>query len=871
MATTFPDDDRLMALIEQVMRLPSAERADFLRLSAGSDPELFKTALNYLAWEERMGRFLLDPLAFPLQAADPAERPFAPGQIILRRFHIIREVAEGGMGIVWEAFDEKKSIRVALKCAKPGFARHLPPEVRNASEITHPNVCRIYDIHTASTPAGDVDFICMEFLEGETLASRIARHPLPKADRRSIARQICAGLAEAHRHDLIHGDLKPNNVILTVEPDGSMRAVLTDFGLAQVASTSRSPFGGTVAYMAPELWKGAQPSISTDIYALGVLLWEICSGRLPQDLGIDSKTIAIGEHPVWQPPPGRGKWSRVIARCLRPDPATRFANVEAVSQALGPSRALRLGLSTVLLATLTTAAVIVGTRVPPPPAEHVRLALLPFTTNPMDTARADRLLHTTVHELGQLQGNHHTSYQFKTDRNPTNATHTLRANIRQDGASSRVYAYIRDLRSGTDIREWSDEYPNSELANVSSALAGFVSETFHIPPSNTGSTISVTAQNHYKQGLAALRRDKTVEHAMRYFEQALLDDPDSAVLYASLAESQWYEYSSSDDPKWLKRSQSSLHKASLRNPDLAPVHRLSGLFKAESGRYEQAITEYLRAIELDPNSGDAYRRLGQAYQQNQQSNEALAAFKAAVDIDPLQSRNRRSLGNFYFLRGQYREAIGQLQKALEYVPEDFSSSYLLGLAYQDLGQFDLAEKELRVSLASRQTSETLHSLGVLHIYQNREREAISLIRQSLAIGPEVSLHWLNLGIAYQRAGFDSQAQVAFRNGTELAQSELAANPRNALVRTHLANLCARRKDFSRAQSEIAQALQQAPNNVDVLFMAALAYEALGMRDQTLALLSKAPLSVIQDLNRWPDMADLHKDPRFIKLSTAYER
>src|SRR5437762_2048868 len=182
-----------------------------------------------------MKGFLLEPL-YP---ATPPERPFEPGQLVDDRFRIVNEVAEGGMGIVYEAVDEKLDRRIALKCAKTRFRKRLPPEVRNAREISHPNVCKIFEIHTASLPDGDIDFISMEYLEGETLTARLRSAPFPEKEAREIAQQLCAGLAEAHRCKVVHGDLKSSNVMLTKGPDGSTRAVITDFGLARPAETGQ--------------------------------------------------------------------------------------------------------------------------------------------------------------------------------------------------------------------------------------------------------------------------------------------------------------------------------------------------------------------------------------------------------------------------------------------------------------------------------------------------------------------------------------------------------------------------------------------------------------------------------------------------------
>src|SRR4051794_39012859 len=208
------------------------------------------------------------------------EQPFAPGELLVERFRVVRRIAQGGMGVVYEAYDEKLGRRIALKCARAGFGGHLSPEVRLATEVSHPNICKIYEIHTAQTSAGPFDFFTMEFIEGETLSNRLRERTLRREEKQTIARQICAGLAEAHRRQIIHSDLKSANVLLTKNPDGSLRAVITDFGLACSAVGPGSP-GGTPGYIAPELTDGARTTVASDIYALGAILYELVCGYLP--------------------------------------------------------------------------------------------------------------------------------------------------------------------------------------------------------------------------------------------------------------------------------------------------------------------------------------------------------------------------------------------------------------------------------------------------------------------------------------------------------------------------------------------------------------------------------------------------------------
>jgi eukaryotic-like serine/threonine-protein kinase len=196
----------------------------------------------------------------------------------------VREVAHGGMGIVYEVMDEKLGRRVAIKCAKAGFGKQLPPEVRHAREISHPNVCKIFEIHSASTDHGEIDSISMEYLEGETLTARLRRRPSSKTEARTIARQLFADLSEAHRNNVIHGDLKSNNVILATGPDESARALIMDFGLARmpgasgVSASSAGP-AGTPDYMAPELWRGTRASVAS---VSSVPNWGIGEGQNPK-------------------------------------------------------------------------------------------------------------------------------------------------------------------------------------------------------------------------------------------------------------------------------------------------------------------------------------------------------------------------------------------------------------------------------------------------------------------------------------------------------------------------------------------------------------------------------------------------------------
>ena len=323
MRTEALDDERVMSLVELALAQPTEQREAYIRAVCAGDETLTVEVRKYVQWEERMNGFLLQPL-FPPPVIG---HPFELGELLAGRFRVVRELGEGGMGIVYEAVDEKLDRRIAIKCAKTGFRHRLPPEVRNAREIAHPNVCKIFEIHTASTPRGEIDFLAMELLEGETLAGRLRRGRLPAAQAYEIASQLCAGLAEAHRTGVIHGDVKPHNVILCKTSRGGERAVITDFGLARrpglagVPGTAQSlDAGGTRDYMAPELWRGEKASPASDVYALGVVFTELLTGRRPFAPEVPLEKRLTRKPPLKSP----GKSGRVAARCLEPSPKRRF-------------------------------------------------------------------------------------------------------------------------------------------------------------------------------------------------------------------------------------------------------------------------------------------------------------------------------------------------------------------------------------------------------------------------------------------------------------------------------------------------------------------------------------------------------------------
>ena len=257
-------------------------------------------------------------------------------------------------------------------------------------------------------------------------------------------------------------------------------------------------------------------------------------------------------------------------------------------------------------------------------------------------------------------------------------------------------------------------------------------------------------------------------------------------------------------------------------------------------------------------------------EQNNQLDDALAAYQQALQVEPNYYRSYQALGAFHFSRANYPEAAKYLARAVELAPNEPNLHFALGSVYLDLGQFAGAENELRTSIRLGETPTALHTLGDVLMYEGKDQQAITYISQALNRWPERYLWWMNLGIAYRRLNRKADSERANRRGLELAEKEMAHDPRNGTIRSHMAYLCARLGERQRAESEIAQALQLSPSDADTRWAAAITYEALGQRENTLAVLSSSPPGVLADLSRWPDVADLHGDPRFLQLLASHQ-
>ncbi|MGO8971271.1 MAG: protein kinase domain-containing protein [Myxococcaceae bacterium] len=346
-------------------------------------------------------------------AEDADVPPLTPGELLGERFTILRFIAQGGMGAVYEASDVKLRSGVALKVIRGRIATDMTAmerfrrEVLLARRVSHPNVCRVYELYDGKTATGlPIHFLTMELLEGETLSQRLARAGrLTTAEALPLVRQLCAGLAAAHAEGVIHRDFKSSNVMLVPRGEAlgestasSTRVVITDFGIAlalQVRSqeTASEPLTGgggilgTPEYMAPEQVAGDAVTQASDIYALGVVLYEMVTGKLP--FTGDTPLVAAAKRLKEAPPspeattPGLGRrWSTTVLRCLAREPERRFKSaLDIVPELERPRRRWpRWASASAILVAAALAAFVVARKSPnfrPTPPSRTAVASTP--------------------------------------------------------------------------------------------------------------------------------------------------------------------------------------------------------------------------------------------------------------------------------------------------------------------------------------------------------------------------------------------------------------------------------------------------------------------------------------------------------------
>ena len=878
-------DERVMSLAAEALKTPPPQRARWLHEKCGNDPELYREVSEVVTWEERMEGFLSRPL-IALIDLETLEQVFEPGQLVSGRFEILRRVGEGGMGVVYEAYDRKRNQRIAIKCAKPGFGRLLSPELEGALKVRHPNICMMNEIHAATTEFGELDFLTMEFLDGETLAHRLARGKLDVDEAAEIAGQLCSGVTAAHHSGILHRDLKPANVILCHRKDGSKRAVITDFGLSTESSINAELSGGTPSYMAPELGRGEKASQASDVFSLGVILYEMVTGQKPFPKGTESNGNLHPPRPPSQLVKGLPhRLDKAILRCLKSQPEDR-GSAEDVPTAL-ESKPRKPGVALALAASLVFAAVAVWRVVEPvqptpnsPPP--ISLAVLPVNA-PADLApQANEMMKNVAQRIKKIEVGRAMASVIPPDqalkKNVTTpreaakvlgATHALQVRLLPEKNGVTAKGAIIDLKTMAHVRDYSGHFPDADFADLSRGLAGTVAFALHLHRTVQQERVAPAAAIAYDKGRAYLGREpRDYKDALQEFQKAAQLDPHSPLPLAALAEARVREYQATKKDIAMDNARAWLAKAEALDADSPTVRLASGLLHQIEGDPARALLDYQRVEEIDPGNMEALLGIGFSHELQREPdslNQAITAYQQASKAAPGSYKPYQYLGALYFYHGEPEKAEEPFRQEIRCAPDRLDGySNLAGVYIAQAKYRELKEVLARVP-ERRETAQMLNNIGAKLAYQGQDAEAIYSYKRAIEQNPNKSIYWLNLGDSQRRVGKNSRARAAYRRALQLAKTDVTTNPGSASARGYLAYLQARLGLKEQARPEIAEALHAPTRDDQVVLCAVQTYEVLGERNRALAAAANATPQTLQMIARHPDLAGLRRDPRFISM------
>ena len=853
-----------------------------------------------------------------------------PAQLV-SHYRILGPLGSGGMGAVYRAEDTTLHRTVALKFLPESVAHtekvceRLKREASTASALNHPNICTIYEV---GEDAGEM-FIAMEYIEGCTLAELIRQGPLPTDRVLRYSSQISSALAHAHEKGVIHGDLKPLNIIVT--PGGE--AKILDFGLARrsnpvefdrktLETTALSEgdvaLAGTFPYMAPEQIEGSDASARTDIWSFGIVLYEMISGtRAFEGANLFLLCNAILRDPPRPLPPiVPAGLKTVVSRCLEKEPERRYrragevrAALETVNlsidQGVVPPQAAKvfrlwpvlialflLVLATVWIFTTRNSKAYPDAKSAEAMPARVLLGVLPPVSgdDPVQSAFDMGLVDTLNSRLGDLSTRHSLSVipmssmiekrvtTIDGAREQFGVNLVLVLKIQRATGNARVnYALVdarsrQQMRSGTITASLADPFALQDqvFEKVATSLELQLEPQEKQSLASHGTT-EPAALDFYTQGRGYLQDyvvPEKVQNAITLFGRALEKDPNYAAATAGLGEAYSRKFQLTHDHQWADAAVSTCQKASQLGPNLAAARSCLGRAFSSEGSYEKAAEQYRRALDLDPGSDEAYGGLATAYEKLGRLEGAEKLYKQAITVRPAYWATYNWLGLFYMSHARYDEAAAMFSQVTLLAPDSFIGFYNLGGVRVLQGQYGEAIPFLERSLSIRPTANALSNLGTAHFQMRLYAESATDFERAVKLDSKSYEIWGNLGDAYYwTPGRRGEAISAYGTAISLGEESLRHNPHDAQLAAYLGQYHAMRGEQKPAFDQIRVALRLQPNSPDVLLASAIVYQQFGDRNRALSAMEKAVSLGItpQTLHDTPNFAALSDNPRFLAL------
>jgi serine/threonine protein kinase/uncharacterized protein HemY len=757
------------------------------------------------------------------------------GSTFAGRYQIIEELGKGGMGKVYKAQDTDLKEKVAIKLLRPEIAadektiERFKNELKFARKIRHKNVCQMYDLNKEK----GAHYITMEYVDGKDLKSMIRMMgQLSSGKTIFIAKQVCEGLVEAHGLGVIHRDLKPQNIM--VDEEGNAR--IMDFGIARSLKTkgitAAGVMIGTPEYMSPEQVEGKEVDQRSDIYSLGVILYEMVTGRVPFE-GDTPFTIGVKHKSEMPKDPKEFNTqlpedlNLVILRCLEKDKEKRYQSAGEVRAELTriekgiptteieiPKRkpitsreiTVTFGLKKLFIPALVVIAITIIAVViwqilsqkqiaslePAKPS----IAVLPFVDLSSQKDQeyfCDGMTDEIITKLSRFKGwkviprtsmmrYKNTDKDIKEIGQELDVVTILEGSVRKEKDDIRVNAKL--IRIKDSISLWSNSYEKKleSVFAIQSDVAGKIANALQVELSPEEKerlakkpTENLTAYDYYLRGREyyVRYRKQDNERAIGLFKKALEFDPDFALAYSGLGDSYGQRTWKFGFPyTWLEASIEASERAIALNPDLSEAYKALGLAYLGKGWNRKSIKANQKAIELNPNNVQATGNMGWTYLRKGEFEKAMPWVKKMLALDPTLPYSYYTMGTLYSYLDDYAKAEQWLNKALDLQP-DFPD-VISGLIMYYLGQGEhqqAVEHSQKLLAMVPDGFLALNSAGLVELFSGNYEQAQQYYQKSIEIRSTYE-NLTDLGYVYWKKGQQDEARKLFSQSLNLCQKQL---------------------------------------------------------------------------------------------------